>query len=33
VLSDDATRPPRPEEAAKDKREKRRGRLKDSDAR
>jgi rod shape-determining protein MreC len=33
VLSDDATRPPRPEEAAKDKREKRRGRLKDADAR
>ena len=33
VLSDDAQRPPRPEEAAKDKREKRRGRLKDPDAR
>jgi hypothetical protein len=33
VLSDDATRPPRPEEPAKDKREKRRGRLKDPDAR
>jgi rod shape-determining protein MreC len=33
VLSDDAARPPRPEEPAKDKREKRRGRLKDPDAR
>jgi rod shape-determining protein MreC len=33
VLSDDGVRPPRPEEAAKDKREKRRGRLKDPDAR
>jgi rod shape-determining protein MreC len=33
VLSDDAARPPRPEEPVKDKREKRRGRLKDPDAR
>ena len=33
VLADDAVRPARPEEAAKDKREKRRGRLKDPDAR
>jgi rod shape-determining protein MreC len=33
VLSNDAARPPRPEEAATDKREKRRGRLKDPDAR
>ena len=33
VLSDEAVRPPRPEEPAKDKREKRRGRLKDPDVR